>query len=163
MTRAGRQLLVLALIAGTLVAAVLWVGRRAYLRDPPTLTTLDPAAVTSIELDVRPLEPQAFARRTDGWWRTRPGAARAADARVQRLARLAETPVARWLPATGVAPDRLGLDPPSATLVLDGTRLEYGGLSALDGLRYVRVRGRLALVPRQYSPEVTLAQPGAAP
>jgi hypothetical protein len=43
-------------------------------------------------------------------------------------------------------------------LLLNGTRLEYGGLTALDGLRYVRVGDQVALVPRQYSPEVTLTK-----
>lgn len=160
MTRASRQLAVLALVALALVAAVLWVGRRAYLRDPPTLTPLDDAAVTRIELDIPPVAPQVFERRADGWWRVQPSAARAVDARVERLARLAATPVARWLPAAAADPAKLGLAPPSATLVLDGVRLEYGGLTALDGLRYVRVGNSLALVPRQYSPEVMVSKGG---
>jgi hypothetical protein len=37
-------------------------------------------------------------------------------------------------------------------------RLEYGGLTAIDDLRYVRVGDQVALVPRQYSPEVILTQ-----
>jgi hypothetical protein len=158
MTRASRQLAGLAILAAVLVALVLWVGRREYLRDPPTLTELDPAALTRIELDIPPAEPQVFGKRADGWWRVRPSQARADDARVQRLARLAATPVARWLPAAQVAPDKVGLGHPSATLVVDGVRIEYGGLTAIDALRYVRVGKRIALVPRQYSPEVMLTQ-----
>lgn len=149
----------LALVAIVLVAAVLWTGRRAYLRDPPTLTPLEPAAVNHVELDIPPLARQVFAQRADGWWRTTPSAARADGARVERLANLAATPVARWIATSQITPAKVGLAHPSATLVLNGTRLEYGGLTAINDLRYVRVGDKIALVPRQYSPEVMLTKP----
>ncbi len=158
MTRAHRKFGILVLVAAVLVATVLWVGRRDYLGDPPGLTAIDPANVTRIGLDIPPIPLQTFEKRHGGWWRVAPTAARADDARVERLARLAATPVARWLPASAVAPSKVGLQHPSATLTLDGVRLEYGGLTALDDLRYVRVGDKLALVPRQYSPEVMLAK-----
>ena len=161
MSYANRNLVVLAIVAAVLVAAVLWVGRREYLRDPPAVTSLDSDAVTRIELDVPPVEPQVFEKRHGGWWRVRPSEARADDARVQRLANLAATPVSRWMTVAGTDLDKLGLEHPSATLVLSGERLEYGGLSAIDELRYVKVGDRIALVPRQYSPEVMLTK-GAA-
>ena len=160
MTRATRNLLILSLVTVVLVAAVLWVGRRDYLRDPPALTAIDPAQVAHIGLDIPPIAPQAFEKRNGGWWRVQPSAARADDARVERLAKLAATPVTRWLSLADVAPSHLGLEHPSATLTLDGVRLEYGGLTALDELRYVRVGDKVALVPRQYSPEVMLTRNG---
>lgn len=163
MTRAARRLGSLAMIAVVLVAAVLWVGRRDDRRDPPTLTPIDPGHVARIELDIPPLAAQVFERRADGWWRVRPSAARADDARVQRLARLTATPVARWIPAAAIVPSKVGLEPPSATLVVGGTRLEYGGLTAIDDLRYVRVGDVVALVPKQYSPEVVVTPQGAPP
>lgn len=159
MSRANRNLGILAIVAVALVALVLLIGRREYLRDPPAVTALDPAAVTRIELDIPPVAPQVFERRGDGWWRVKPTKARADDARVQRLANLAATPVARWLPASAITPAKVGLDHPSATLVLDGVHLEYGGLTAIDDLRYMRVGDKVALVPRQYSPEVMLTKP----
>ncbi len=161
MTRANRNLAVLAAVAAALVAAVLWIGRRDYLRGPPALTQLDPDAVTRIELGIPPVPAQVFERRTNGWWRVKPSEARADDARVQRLAKLAATPVTRWIPRNDIDPARVGLDHPSATLVLDGVRLEYGGLAAIDDLRFARVGDKVALVPRQYSPEVMLTKPGA--
>ena len=160
MSRATRNLLVLALVAVVLVAAVLWAGRRDYLRDPPALTAIDPEQVTHIALDIPPIARQAFEKRDSGWWRVHPSAARADDARVERLAQLAVTPVSRWLSPADVTPSSLGLEHPSATLTLDGVRIEYGGLTALDELRYVRVGGKIALVPRQYSPEVMLTSGG---
>jgi len=158
-TRANRNLVGLTIVAAALVAAVLWVGRREYLRDPPSVTPLDPGAVTRIELDIPPVTPQVFERRADGWWRIEPSAARADDQRVERLAELAASPVARWIPASGIASASIALEHPSATLVLNGVRLEYGGLTAIDELRYVRVGNKVALVPRQYSPEVMLTKP----
>ncbi|MBU6477470.1 MAG: hypothetical protein KGQ32_06060 [Xanthomonadaceae bacterium] len=146
-------------VAIALVALVLWVGRREYLRDPPAVTPLDPAAVTRIELDIPPVAPQVLERRGDGWWRVQPSDARADDARVQRLANLAATPVSRWMAASGMDLSKVGLEHPSATLVLNGVRLEYGGLTAIDELRYVKLGDRIALVPRQYSPEVMLTKP----
>lgn len=156
MTRPNRHLVALAVVALALVATVLWVGRRDYVRDPPSLVPLDPAAITRIELTIPPLASQAFERRPSGWWRVAPSGARADSTRVERLAQLAATPVTRWLPAAGIAPQKIGLAPPSATLVLNGVRLEYGGLTAIGDLRYVRTGHRIALVPRQYSPEVTV-------
>ena len=161
MTRANRNLAGLAIVAVVLVAAVLWVGRRDYLRDPPAITPIDPDAVTKIELDIPPLATQVFEKRHGGWWRVKPSEARADDARVQRLANLAATPVLRWMTISGLDPAKIGLDPPSTTLILNSARLEYGSLTAIDDLRYVRVGGKVALVPRQYSPEVMLTKPGA--
>lgn len=158
MKRANRNLVVLAIIAVVLVTAVLWAGRREYLRDPPAITSIDPDAVTRVELDIPPLATQTFERRAGGWWRVQPSEARADDARVQHLANLAATPVSRWMAGSAIAPAKVGLDHPSATLVLNGVRIEYGGLTAIDDLRYVRVGDKVALVPRQYSPEVMLTR-----
>lgn len=160
MTRATRKLALLAIIATALVAAVLIVGRREYLRNPPTLTKLDPASIAHITLDIPPAAPQVLEKRSDGWWRVKPSAAHADDTRVQRLANLGITHVVRWLPASAALSAKVGLAQPSATLVLDGVKLEYGGLSAVGDFRYVRVEGKIALVPRQYSPEVSLTKPG---
>jgi hypothetical protein len=90
----------------------------------------------------------------------KPAEARADDARVQRLANLAATPVSRWMTASGVELSKVGLVHPSATLVLNGVRLQYGGLTAINELRYVKVGDKIALVPRQYSPEVMLTRNG---
>lgn len=158
MNRADRNLVLLALVAAVLVACVLWVGRREYVQDPPAVTDIDPGAVTRIDLDVPPVARQVFERRHGGWWRTQPSPGRADDARLDRLARLAASPVARWIPANEVAPGNVGLAHPSAMLVVNGRRLEYGGLTAIGELRYVRIGNEVALVPRQYSPEVMLTK-----
>lgn len=160
MSRTSRQLVILAAVAAALVVLVLWIGRREYLRDPPALTTLDSASVTRIELDIPGIATQTFERRAGGWWRVKPSELRANDARVQRLADLTATPVVRWIPAAEIVPTNAGLEQPSAALVLNGMRLEYGGLTAIDDLRYVRIGDKIALVSRQYSPEVMLTKSG---
>ena len=157
MKRAARRRLALLIAVLALIGAVLWFGRRDYLRDPQTLTPLDTDAVTRIELTIADGAPQVFEKHGEHWWRSAPGKTRADDARLTRLAELGSAPVARWAARGAFDRARIGLQPPSATLVLNDTRLQFGGLSALDNLRYVQVGERIALVPQQYSPQIVLA------
>ncbi|HJU07383.1 MAG TPA: hypothetical protein VJ727_02775 [Rhodanobacteraceae bacterium] len=157
MKRALRNRLLLLCAVIALVALVLWFGWRDQQRTPLALTDLDPDSITRIELTIAQGAPQVFEKRDGHWWRTAPTKMRGNNERVQRLANLAATPVARWVDAHEFDPAKVGLASPSATLVLDGVSLRYGALSALDELRYVQINGRVALVSRQYSPEITLA------
>ncbi len=157
MKRAVRNRLLLLCAVIVLVAVVLWLGLRDERRAPLALTELDPDSVARIELTIAQGTPQVFEKRDGHWWRTAPTKTRGNDERVQRLANLAATPVARWVNADDFDPAKIGLTQPAATLVLDNVTLRYGALSALDELRYVQINGRVALVSRQYSPEITLA------
>ena len=157
MKRALRNRLALLVVVIALVALVLWFGIRDERRTPLALTELDPGSIAHVELIIAQGAPQVFEKRDAHWWRIAPSKMRGNDERVQRLANLAATPVARWARGDEFEPAKIGLTPPAATLVLDGLRLRYGALTALDDLRYVQVGDRIALVPRQYSPEITLA------
>ncbi|SRR5579883_947565 len=157
MKRALRNRLSLLCAVIALVALVLWLGWRDQQRTPLTLTELDPDSITRVELTIAHGAPQAFEKRDGHWWRIAPTKMRGNDERVQRLANLAATPVARWSQEGEFDPAKIGLTQPAARLVLNNVILRYGALSALDDLRYVQVGGRVALVPRQYSPEITLA------
>lgn len=157
MKRVVRNRLWLLLAVTVLAAVVLGQGVRDYHAAQPALTTLDPDAVTRVELRIAQQPAQVFEKRSGRWWRVAPSALRGNDEHLQRLANLAASPVARWARPGEFDEAKVGLTPPSATLTLDGTELEYGALSALDDLRYVAVGGRIALVPRQDSPEMTLA------
>lgn len=157
MIRSTRNRLILAGAVVVLVAAVLWLGARDQRSDPLTLTDLDPALITRIELSIAQQPAQVFEKSGGHWWRVVPSRTRGNDEHLQRLAKLALTPVARWAPAAEFDPAKVGLAQPAATLVLDGISLRYGALSALDNLRYVAVGDRVALVPQQDSPEITLA------
>ncbi len=156
MKRALRNRLLLLCAVLALAAVVLWFGWRDQQRAPLALTELDPDSIRQIELTIAQGAPQVFEKRDGHWWRTAPTKMRGNDERVQRLANLAATPVARWMRASEVNAELSGLVVPSATLTLDGVKLRYGALTAIDDLRYVQVDGRIALVPRQYSPEITL-------
>lgn len=157
MKRAARRRLVLLCAVIALIAIVLWLGARDERSAPLTLTDLDPDSITRIELTISQQAPQVFEKSGGHWWRISPSRMRGNDEHLQRLAKLALTPVARWTKSDAFDPARVGLAQPAATLVLDGVQLRYGALSALDNLRYVAVGDRVALVPQQDSPEITLA------
>ncbi|HET9836334.1 MAG TPA: hypothetical protein VFP88_08340 [Rhodanobacteraceae bacterium] len=140
-----------------LVAVVLWLGARDERAAPLKLTDLDPGSITRIELTISQQPAQVFEKSGGHWWRVAPSRMRGNDEHLQRLAKLALTPVARWAKSDTFDPAKVGLAQPAATLVLDGVQLRYGALSALDNLRYVAVGDRVALVPQQDSPEITLA------
>lgn len=161
MRRATRHRLILLCTVLALVAIVLWLGARDERAAPLTLTGLDPGSVTRIELTIARQPAQVFEKSGGQWWRIAPSRMRGNDEHLQRLAKLALTPVARWVKAGEFDPARIGLSQPAATLVLDGVELRYGALSALDNLRYVGVGDRVALVPQQDSPEITLAMKSA--
>lgn len=157
MKRATRHRLILVGTVVALVAVVLWLGARDQREAPLTLTDLDPASITRIELTIAQQPAQVFEKSGGHWWRITPTRMRGNDEHLQRLAKLALSPVARWAKADAFDPAKVGLAQPAATLVLDGVQLRYGALSALDNLRYVGVGDRVALVPQQDSPEITLA------
>lgn len=125
-----------------------WHADEADVREH-TLTAIDPASVRRIEVELKGLPAQRFDRR-DGHWTSASGTVD--EGRAEELASLAETPVAAWKPAGDFDPARIGLSPPVAVLVLDGTRIEFGEMTALGKQRYARVAGRIAFVPAQALP-----------
>jgi hypothetical protein len=142
--------LVVALLLGVLIALVSWQWRadEAEVRER-TLTALDPALVRHIDIDLKGLPGQRFERR-DGHWTSAAGTTD--EGRAEELASLAATPVAAWKPAGEFDPVKIGLAPPLAVLVLDGTRVEFGEMTALGKQRYVHVGGRIAFVPAEALP-----------
>lgn len=129
-----------------LVGAVAWQWRADEAdATAHTLTPLDPASVRRIDIAMKGLPPQHFERDGDEWSGADQG--RPAD-----LAALAETPVAEWKPARDFDASKVGLAPPLAVLVLDGTRIEYGDLTALGRQRYARIGDRVAFIPAQAMP-----------
>jgi len=157
MRRSARYRLILLCAVIALVAIVLWLGAREQRAAPLTLTDLDPDSITRIELTISQQPPQVFEKSGGHWWRVSPSRMRGNDEHLQRLAKLAISPVARWANANEFDPVKVGLAQPAATLELDGVQLRYGALSTLDNLRYVGIGNRVALVPQQDSPEITLA------
>lgn len=144
------RLLALAVLA-IVVAAVAWQWHadESDAREH-TLTGLEPQAVTRIDVSLHGFAAQHFERR-DGHWVTS-GSSQVDEGRVDELADLAQTPVYEWKARADFDPAKIGLSQPTAVLTLDGTRLEFGEMTALGKRRYVRVGDRVAIVPAQALP-----------
>lgn len=150
MRSAARQRwLVLGIATVLLVLAV-----AQYLNDRSkaagTLLGVDPASITAVTLELSGKPAQRY-RRHDGHWWTADGQ-RADDGRLGDLAGIAAAPVAGWRAASSFDLAKIGLVPPVARLRLDDHTLEFGTTAVTGPLRYVRVGGRIALVPLRYTP-----------
>lgn len=152
--------------AVALLALAVWLqlGReRSRATDP--LTAIDPAAVRRVAVDCRGCTPRRFEKIGAHWRMLEPQAQAADDAAVESLIAIARAPV-RLRHAVGeLDAGKVGLDPPLATLELDGLRLQFGDTDAIHGDRYVEAGGAIALVPDRFSvrlfarPENELAKP----
>jgi len=151
MRRRVRTPLLLFVAAVLLGAAVYAQLRReqAFAVDP--LTRLDIAAVRTLAVTCQGCTPRRF-EKADGRWQMREPLQKPADATaVEHLLAIATAPVRfRHEPGTLDA-KKLGLDPPLATLQLDGTVLKFGTTDAINGDRYVETGGVIALVPDRFS------------
>lgn len=151
MRRRTRTHLFLLAVAALLGAAV-WAQLR-YERTlaPEPLTAIDPAAVRTLAVACDGCTPRRF-EKVGAQWRMLAPYAKEADAdAVGKLLAIAVAPI-RYRHAAGeLDPKKLGLDPPLATLELDGTLLKFGSTDAIHGDRYVEAGGRVALVPDRFS------------
>ncbi len=133
-----------------LVALSIWQWRSDHAGA--TLLDLDAGAVQRISVTWKDRPTRHYLRR-DGHWHdaARPGA-RVDDSYLRHLAALADTPVLEWRDAATMDPVKLGLADPPVRVSLDGHELEWGALAAFGPQRFVRVGGRIAVVPASYSP-----------
>lgn len=132
-----------------------WHADEADAREH-TLTSLDPDTATHMAVSLKGLPDQRFERRNGRW--INPDAATTDEGRAEELASLAATPVGDWKPATDFDPAKIGLAPPIAVLTIDGTRIEFGEMTALGKQRYARVGQRIAFVPAQALPRAPRTQ-----
>ncbi|VAW80110.1 hypothetical protein MNBD_GAMMA15-1412 [hydrothermal vent metagenome] len=84
------------------------------------------------------------------WWIAREPRLPADSFQVRALTRLAEQTVVRSYPASELDLAQLELDPPRTSLMLNTTRIDFGGIDALESLRYLRIGDRVSLVPDLY-------------
>ncbi|MBO9661330.1 hypothetical protein [Dokdonella sp.] len=168
MRRRTRTLWFLSALVAVLGAAVYAQLRheRSLVAEP--LTAIDPAAVRSVAVACQGCTSRRFEKR-DGRWRMLEPYAQDADAEaVDKLVAIATAPVRYRHAAGALDPKKLGLDPPLASLLLDGVALRFGTTDAIHGDRYVEVDGTVALVPDRFSarlfaaPENELASPPPA-
>jgi len=147
-TRTNLFLLVMVALLGLAVFAELR-REHALQRDP--LTTMDPDAIRSLAVTCPSCTSRRF-EKVDGHWMMREPQAQAADDKaVARLASILRAPVRYRRPASELDASKLGLDPPMATLEVDGTMLKFGTTDAIRNDRYVKVGDTIALVPERFS------------
>lgn len=164
-TRTHLLLLASAALLGALVYAQL---RHEDTLAPEPLTAIDPDAVRAVSVACEGCKPRRFEKVGAQWRMLEPYAREADAAAVEKLVAIAATPVRSRHARGELDPKKLGLDPPLATLVLDGTTLRFGTTDAIHGDRYAEVDGAVALVPDRFSarlfaaPENELASPPPA-
>ena len=164
MKRRLRTNLILLTVAALLGAAVYAeLLREDAMADP--LTSLDIDAVRTLTVTCNACKPRRFEKDGAHWRMLEPYAQPAEDRAVARLLAIARAPVRLRHPPGELDAKKIGLDPPLATLQLDGTVLKFGMTAAIDGDRYADVGGVIALVPDRFSvllfgsPENELAKP----
>lgn len=138
----------------TTVVFLILIARYEPGIDEPgeeTVTPLKAEDITRI-IATRPLrDDMVLERDSDGfWWIVREPRLPAETFQVNTLTRLAEQTVTRSYPASDMDLNQLELDPPRASLTLNGTRIDFGGIDALENQRYLRVDDRVKLVPDLY-------------
>lgn len=150
------RLFVIAVVVA-LLAGVAWQWRadEADVREH-SLTSIDPDSATRMALTLKGLPDQRFERRHGLW--VNPDAPSTDEGRAEELASLASTPVTDWKPAADFDAAKIGLAPPIAVLTIDGTRIEFGEMTALGKQRYARVGQRIAFVPAQALPRAPRTQ-----
>lgn len=143
----ARTLLNLGLIAGAVVmGALLWLDRPAEPKTE-TLTPLRGEQIDRIRITT-PDQPAIELVRTDsGWQLTDPVTARADQATVNQVLRLASTPSKRHMTASQVDLGRLGLlEPVTAVQFDDAPLIELGDNEAVKGFRYAQVDRDIHLI-----------------
>lgn len=125
----------------------------------PTLTDLDPSAISEVLIE-RPGTPRIrLARTAEGWRLREPIGAPADGERVARLLRIAAAPVRRTLTAEADLA-ALGLEPPRITLSLDGLLLRIGATEPLAQRLYVAAGERVYLIDGQHYRDLTAPPDG---
>jgi hypothetical protein len=151
MRRRARTNLLMAAIVALLGLAVFAEMRRerALERDP--LTTINPDAIRSLAVTCQGCTARRF-EKVDGHWMMREPESKPADDKViERLTYIVRAPVRYRRSASELDAAKLGLEPPAATLEVDGTVLKFGTTDVIHNDRYVEVGGTIALVPDRFS------------
>jgi len=134
---------------------------------PALLTTLDPAAISRIEVRCGSCRTRRFARDAGGWRMLEPYAAPANADAIAHLLAVAHAWVRMRQPLRGYDLAKLGLEPPRMTLQLNDLSIAFGDEDPIEHDRYVRVGDELLRVPDRFSarlletPESELADPAA--
>ena len=158
MKRAHRNNLLLLGIVVVLGALVyLQIAHESAARPQP-LTTLDPAAISRLEIACANCRTRRFERAVDGWMMREPYALPADDKAIARLLSIATLPVQRSYRTGELDLVLVGLAPAQMHLQLDAIGIDVGASGALQGDRYLRIGSTVVMVADRFSP-LLLATP----
>ncbi|MBS0556747.1 MAG: DUF4340 domain-containing protein [Proteobacteria bacterium] len=166
MRKSTRSLLILAVVVAVLGTAVYAQLVRERGLAPQSVTSLDPASVTHLEIHCRSCTARVFERVDGVWWMKQPHDAKADPDAVARLLAVLRAPVRTRAPMAGYDAAKLGLDPPQISVIADAVHIDIGGEDPIDHDRYVRIGTELMRVPDRFSarllesPESELLDPG---
>jgi len=107
--------------------------------------------VNTIALECPGCPARRFERVQGAWRMTQPFDAGADPQAIARILELPRAPVAMRFPVEHFQLEKIGLEKPMLTAVLGPYRFEFGGLDALNNLRYVRIGSTVALLADRYS------------
>jgi len=141
--------LVLLVAVAALIAVVYFEPGIEAPETLPALTELDDDAVTRIRVE-RADDVLELERRGEQWWVLGEPELPADPLQVDNLLRMTAATPRRSYTAADLDLQQLGLDPAPITVRFDDTAIGVGGTDPLEGLRYVRVGERVALIPDEF-------------
>ncbi len=140
-------LMLIAVLA--LIAVVYFEPGIEAPETPAALTALDDTTVTHIRIE-RAGDVLELERRDGRWWVLGAPELPADPLQVDNLLRMIAATPRRSYTAAEVDLKQLELDPAPVTVHFDDLAIKVGGTDPLEGLRYVQVGDRVALIPDNY-------------
>jgi len=138
------NVLLFLLVAG-LAAYLLYEPGKENERPEP-LTRLQPDTIDTIMIIRHGLEEIRFTRPGEEWMMQSPYHLPAHPVRIRQLLQLSNQSSLTQLPVKDIDLSRFRLDEPQASVILNGTRIDFGDTHPLNENRYVRIDETVHLV-----------------
>ena len=146
------NLLLLVLVAG--LGAYLFIEPGEETVTEKTLTPLRPDMIDSITILRRGLDDIRFTRQDNEWKMQSPYRLPAHPVRINQLLLLAGETSLTQMPVADIELERFRLDEPEASVILNGTRIDFGDTHPLNENRYVRVGDTVYLIDNSLFPQL---------
>ncbi len=145
MNRRTRTNLIVALLLGAMLVLA-WLTQRQAANVRPVLAEFDVAAVQSVRVARADGMTLVFVRDGDDWRMTAPEARPIDAQRIDGIVAGLNTVSHADYPVDRIPLADVGLDPPRATVTVDGDDFRFGDRSPVSGQRYVQHSGTVHLV-----------------
>ncbi|HEY0719629.1 MAG TPA: DUF4340 domain-containing protein [Gammaproteobacteria bacterium] len=149
-SRTWLNLALLIIVALLLLLAIYEPGKEQPPAEP-ALVALNSDGISTLRIE-RADAPTLVLERQQGSWRmTEPLQLAVNDYRISSLLRITELKSLGHFAATPESLAQYGLQPPNATLIINGTtRLDFGASTPIDQRRYVRIGDAIHLITDNY-------------